>query len=191
MSHATFTCACGAFEARLAPAGPRDGDHVVCYCRDCRAYARHLANGAVTNDDQGGSALYITAPDRIEIIKGAEHLACLRMTPKGPLRWYAACCGTPFANTAGSPRLPFASLPVAYLSGGGPGPVRARLETQEALAPMPAFGRTGVMARVMLRVLRYRLTGAWRKTPFFDDTGRARAKPERLSSVELEAAYGD
>jgi len=58
----------------------------------------HLRAEAALMPD-AGVALYQTRPDCVHIDDGAEHLACLRLSPKGLLRWYASCCDTPLANT--------------------------------------------------------------------------------------------
>ena len=39
-------------------------------------------------------------PKFMTMTQGADRLTFLRMTEKGPLRWYASCCNTPIGNTA-------------------------------------------------------------------------------------------
>jgi hypothetical protein len=106
-----LSCHCGKLRGRLTRVAPETGSLVICYCRDCRAYARHLGAHAAL-DGHGGTEIYQTTPDNIEIEQGAEHLAALRLSEKGLIRWYASCCRTPVANTLARPGFAFAGMPV-------------------------------------------------------------------------------
>ncbi|MBX2799781.1 MAG: hypothetical protein KTR31_19035 [Myxococcales bacterium] len=46
-------------------------------------------------------------PARITFTEGSEALRCMRLGPKGPLRWYTDCCKTPVANTFAHRPSPF------------------------------------------------------------------------------------
>ncbi len=186
----TWTCRCGTVRATVA-AGPTS--HVVCYCRDCQAYARHLHAGDAL-DAEGGTDLCATVASRITIEAGADRLACLRMTRRGPLRWYAACCGAPLANTAPGATMPYAGVVLAFARpADAAGPVEARLNLSHAQGRVK--GRSGPVRRVMLaaigRTLLARLAGRHRPTPFFDADGRPVAAVGALSASERAAAYAD
>lgn len=183
-----WTCRCGKVEAHVAEGA---GARLTCYCKHCRAYARLLkADGLI--DDAGGSALYQTTPDLISFGKGMDQLRCLRMTSKGPLRWYAGCCDTPLANTASTPAMPFVGL----LMGGvqdadAAGPETARVYTDGATAPLTgkSGGMVGAVAGIMLRAVRGRLRGAHRNSPFFSADGKPVRVPREVSPEERAAAY--
>lgn len=186
MTDVTWTCRCGAVEMRISGG---QGDRLVCYCKDCQGFARHLgADGSL--DDAGGSDLYNTVPDRLEMVKGPGHLQALRMTPKGPIRWYAACCGTPLANTAPRRGLPFATMILHPGLAADPlGPVRFRVGIEGARGPVPkASGVGGFIRRAMARALVARLAGRHVRTPFFDAAGDPVAAPRLLTAAERRAA---
>lgn len=188
-SHVTWRCACGAFEAEIAPV---KGTRCICYCRDCQAFLAHLGKQEIA-DGQGGTDLYQTMPDQVRITRGAEHLAALKLTDKGPIRWYTTCCKTPVCNTGARRAVPLASFPVHFLDAPQAiGPVIARVNRKGARGHIE--GETGSVGRVIVsfigRALVALVTGRYRRTPFFDAEGRPVAKPKRLSHEERAAAYG-
>ncbi len=192
MAHqTTLTCQCGAFEAQVAKADPKHGNHLICYCTDCQAYLHHLDKADLL-DENGGSRIFQVMPDQITATKGLENLAVLRLKPKGIYRWYTTCCQTPIANTLGTPKFPFAGLAADNLSAqDGLGPIVAKVNEKDALNPVDGFGLSKVMRRTMRRVFWAKLTGRWKKTPFFDvSSKKAIVKPYVLSEAERAAAYG-
>lgn len=179
MDEVIWSCACGSTRAALVPG---EGALGVCYCRDCRGYAHHLGHPEIL-DEAGGTAVYATLSDRLRILEGAGNLACLRLTRTGPMRWYAACCNSPLANTAPTPRVSY----VAVMAAGctprkALGRVRARLhgEAARGRVPRPRGGAMGFVWGAILRALSARLTGRWRATPFFDAAGQPIAPPRYL-----------
>ncbi|WP_099827005.1 DUF6151 family protein [Oceaniglobus indicus] len=176
-----FSCRCGALQGILHGASAASGCHLVCYCKDCRAFAHRMG---VADDllPGGGSPLFQTTPAMIEITRGAERIACLRLSSKGLHRWYAACCDTPLANTAGSSRIPFAGLWRPILADHTAlGPVRTLGFTQSALAGIGAPRKDKGLARMVGGLLRRGiaayLSGEARKNPFFDSAGHPVATP--------------
>lgn len=181
-----FACGCGHLRGHLAPEAVRGGTRLICHCPDCRAAELYLGQPDPTPD---GVDLFQTTPDMITIDSGAAHLALLRLGPNGLLRWYAACCGTPLANTPKSSRIPFVGLrsprfadPVSL------GPVRVR-----AFVPgrggKPAYQGGGRMALAILtRGLAARLSGRWRRTPFFDPATGQPVAPARIPDKTERAA---
>lgn len=186
-----LSCRCGAVRGTVETAAPHE--RIVCYCADCQAYAHLLGRPAEDLDARGGTHALLTVPRAIRIETGAERLACVRMTGRGPIRWYAACCDTPVANTGPVMEAAYASLLGPVLGGAGPaldaafGPARlfgfvhnARGEPKPPRTPF-----LGVYLRVVARSLRARFDGSYRRTPFFDPaTGRPRAEPRRLAPEE-------
>lgn len=186
----TFRCACGAVRGQLTPRGLASGTHVDCFCADCRA-------GELLHDQPdpapGAVDLFQMAPDAAQIDQGFDRLAVIRLGPKGLLRWYATCCGTPMFNTLASPAFPFAALRTAVLEGPERlGPVRGH-----GFKPRPGGKprHTGVVATVggvLRRAISARLTGGWRNSPFFDpETGTPTAPVRVLSKSERAALYPD
>ncbi len=190
-----LSCTCGAVAGRLARIAPAAGTHLVCYCADCRAFARHLGHDEVLGP-AGGTRLFQTTTDRVELAQGASELRCLRMTRRGPLRWYAGCCGTPLANTAPRAGIPFGGVAVAALGGeveAALGPVVAHVHTASALpggkAPRSDTGLMRVVGRFARLTLEGRMTGAHRRAPFFDAEGQPVAEVHLLTAEERRSAY--
>ncbi|AKC88070.1 DUF6151 family protein [Pseudoxanthomonas suwonensis] len=178
-------CRCGQLrgEVDLARAHAR----ATCYCRDCQAFARFLGQPVVL-DASGGTDIVAAAPDAVRITAGAGHLAAMSMSPKGLLRWYAACCRTPLANTPRDPKVYYAGVVTACLA---PGAVDATLgprdrivvNTGSATAPVQKaslrflLGGLRIFGPVALARLRGRRSGA----PFFDEAGRPARDPEVIT----------
>lgn len=191
-------CRCGKLEGRLRDASPGAGRRVTCYCDDCQAFQHALGQADTVLDAHGGTDIYQVTPAKLELTRGLEQLACLRLTPRGTLRWYAACCNTPIGNTLATPALPFVGLVTACLQSdagldatiGPPGRGvfgryargdRAEIAAHDA-APLALY------ADFLLRVLGRRLRGDHQRSPFFDPaTGRPRAEPWVLDATELAA----
>ncbi len=180
-----WRCDCGKMRARI---GLSKGTHIVCACKDCQAQARHLGRGDRL-DPRGGTDLLLTTVDRVELLEGREHLRSLRLTKKGPIRWYAGCCGTPFVNSAGTRGVPHAGV------------ITWNLTPQEALPPLaarmmdkgaPKSGGVAVVGAIvghLSHVLGARLSGRHKTTPFFDAEGSPVVQPVWLSDAERRAAY--
>lgn len=177
-------CRCGATRWRIA--ADAAGTHVECYCADCQSFARHLKAGGWL-DPAGGTEVFQTLPCHFRFTAGRGHLRVLRLSPKGLMRWYAGCCGTPVANTLAGPGLPFVG---AILHPGQPGfgPVVAHVNTKSALRPLAPRGMArailGLLARAAVAKLTRRSGGA----PFFDRDGVPVVRPEILTLAERNAA---
>lgn len=172
-----FQCRCGRLQGEMAQ--PEQAMRAVCYCRDCQAYAHLLGQPQQVLDAHGGTDIVATQSRYVRFTSGAESLACLSLSPRGLLRWYAGCCRTPIANTARDWKLPYAGMVHSCLR--QPQPMETsfpRIEmvvnTKSAKGAPPQVSRTrGVLrfARLMLRILAARARGAYRQTPFFDASG--------------------
>jgi hypothetical protein len=199
-------CACGQVRGIVHDVEPGEGNRGLCYCDDCQSFAHFLERADTILDARGGTSIFQISAARVEFTHGAEHLASMRLTPKGLLRWYAGCCRTPIGNTfsAGMPAVGMieqclaAPKSVATLED-ALGPVRFRVFTRFARLPKPASGASGAPAiessgwattKAVLRMLGVvagaRLGGAARRSPFFDPgTGEPRVQPKILSTDEL------
>ena len=108
MTQVPLRCRCGRVQGMATDVSPKTGNHIVCYCDDCQAYAHHLGRTDLL-DPQGGSDIVQVAPASLSFDLGADRIVGLRLSPKGLYRWYASCCNTPLGNTLG-PGLPFVGI---------------------------------------------------------------------------------
>lgn len=172
-------CKCGSLRGVAAGLSPDEGFRVVCYCDDCQAFAERLGAAADTLDAHGGTDIFQTSPAHLRITDGIERLACLRLTPKGPLRWYASCCNTPIGNTLQTAQIPFVGLIHSCLDANVArlddvlGPVCLRVMAKFArgkVATLDAHDSFAVshVLEVVWKMLRWRLRGDHKRSPFFD-----------------------
>ena len=169
MPDLTWTCDCGAVEARV----PIEGKRLVCYCESCRAFVERFEKRDWL-DAAGGNELLQVAPDKVSFVKGVEHLRYMKVTEKGPLRWYTACCGTPMANTLGVRWVAFASFQTHQLEPADKLPSRTeRVNLRGALARVeePLGSVRPLITALIGRTLRSLLTGGGRRNPFFAPDG--------------------
>jgi hypothetical protein len=192
MSH-LLRCRCGRVQGLVTQ--EEKANRGVCYCRDCQAYAHALGNASAILDAAGGSDVIATMPKYVTITQGKEELACLSLSEKGMLRWYAACCKTPIGNTQRDYRISYVGLLHNCLEHSSVsldsafGPVRMRVNTKSAKGKISATSvRTVVLVVPFLAsVLRARMDCSYRKTPFFDPvSGKPVAYPSVLSASERE-----
>lgn len=193
MKDVKFNCVCGTLQGVLHDASPESSCHLVCYCKDCRAFARHM--GQLDALEPGGGSLIVqVVPSRLEITAGHDCIACLQLSPKGLHRWYAKCCNTPLANTVGTSKVPLAGM------------WRPNFETTDEFGPVVTLGFTKMalpggprkdkgLARMLggliKRSLAGYLAGTARQSPFFLPVGAPVAVPTVLTTAERTAAYSE
>jgi len=189
-------CTCGALRGVLHASSTR-GNRCVCYCDDCQSFAHFLGRPADILDEHGGTEVFQTSQALVEIAEGADRLACMRLTSKGPFRWYASCCRTPIGNTMATGKLPFTGLIRACLDAddaaldAAMGPVRQRTMGRFAKGDTSGLDiherlSFGLIARVLRIMLGAKLRGDARRSPFFDaQSGEPIAAPKVLSDGEL------
>ena len=189
-------CCCEAVRAELDL--PTRVNRVVCYCHSCQAFAYFLGREADVLDQQGGSDIVQVRPASLNFARGAEHIACVRLTQKGTMRWYAKCCRTPIGNTVANPRVSFIGLIYPFVAGSREerdaafGPVTGRVFTDGARGePRPsAMGFARSVAKMAAIVLGARISGAYRRTPFFRRDGIPIATPYVLTVTEYADVMG-
>jgi hypothetical protein len=148
-------------------------------------------------------------PGRVKLTAGADSLRCLCLGDRGVFRWYAECCRTPIANTAG------AGFPVIgvihsfmdqkfldqdfmdHLADGRSrddvlGPPLCRIHERSATSPLPPTApgplSFGLVARRAAKALGWWVRGLNRPSPFFDDhTNAPRSVPRVLTPSECAA----
>ena len=189
-------CRCGHLHGSVMPA--RSSQRVVCYCRDCRAFARHLGGNDVL-DAQGGTEIVASLPSKLHFGAGSDALACLSLSPRGLLRWYAACCNTPIANTPRNPKIAYAGLVHTCLAQGTPplqqsfGPLRMAVNIGSALGPVrktPTLATAASLFGLATTLLTARTGGGWRNNPFFDAGTAAPVRSVRvLTPAEREQSH--
>lgn len=190
-------CDCRSLQGVLHAVSSARAGRAVCYCHDCQAFAYYLERQDDVLDEHGGTAVVQTTPNRLQVTTGAQHLACVRLTERGTLRWYAACCRTPIGNTTASPKFPFVGLIHSCLNfaalpatvDAALGPVRARAFRRYATGDpdtLPGSSRLSpsLLLAIVRRTLVARMSGAYKRTPFFDAEGLPVATPRRLDDVE-------
>lgn len=191
MNH-PIRCTCGTLRGSVSH--PERVNRGVCYCRDCQAFAHFLGNSEAMLDEHGGTDVVATLPQYITFTEGVQVLTCLSLTENGLLRWYASCCNTPIGNTPRNHKVSFVGLVHTCLEGSASsvessfGPVRMRAHTSNAKGkpkPMRLSTFTSVM-RFMAGVVRARVDGSYKRTPFFDSNrGDPIVVPKVLSTSEL------
>ena len=193
MSH-PIQCQCGCLKGELL--NPKLTHRVKCYCRDCQAFAHFLGKSNDILDEQGGTDIVQTQPKNLIFSQGYEHLACMKLSKTGLIRWYASCCNTPIGNTLPNHKLPFIGLVHNCLEVGDRpldevfGKITCYVNTESARQePKPKTrGLLLTIAKNLTAVLRARLNGDYRQNLFFErDSGAPIATPKVLTTQENEA----
>lgn len=85
-------CQCGLVELRVD--GPPIA-HAACYCRSCQEAGRlveELPNASPVLGSDKGTDYVLYRKDRVQCVRGAEHLREFRLKPTSPTRRVVACC---------------------------------------------------------------------------------------------------
>jgi Family of unknown function (DUF6151) len=187
-------CRCGTIKGVVK--NPQSANRAVCYCKDCQAFARFLGWEGEILDEKGGTDVIQVLPGNITFASGIEALACIRLTENGMLRWYASCCNTPVGNTLANYKISFIGLVHNCLEMAGKpldnsfGPIRARVNTKGAKGdPKPqAMGAGRIILWFIASILKARIDGSYRQTPFFlIAKGTAIVSPRVLTGAERAA----
>lgn len=196
-----LACACGAVRGLARGVSPEDSSHIVCYCDDCRAFLQHLGRAGLL-DAHGGSEIVQMSPAHLEILDGADRLACLQLAPGGMVRWYTRCCSTPVGNTLEKPTPPFVGLHPAFTRGTADGrtlddavgPIRARVQGRWATGDRSTLRYDRLPVRFFLRagpmLLRWWWRGDAARSVLRDASGAPKVPPRVLTPAELALAKG-
>jgi len=193
-------CRCGAVTGSVRDASRPSCYRLVCMCDDCQAYAHHLGRADDVLDENGGTDTFYPAPSQVSITQGLAHVRCLRVSPRGPLRWYASCCSTPMAHTVASAKVPFIGIPHSFIAHADAlhmrdqllGRVLARVRGRFGRGALPADASQTVPLLVLIRGYGLLLWG-WllrrhAPSPFFDPrTGAPLVTPVVLTQEQREA----
>jgi len=162
---------------------PSAGFRLVCYCKDCQAFAHFLQRTDVL-DEAGGTDIFQMPPARVTFTAGVDVLRCLRLSEKGVFRWYVFPCfmTEDFMDDAAGSRSQDEAL----------GPPLFRINEGSAIGPLPPMAPPpasfGVLAYCATKAVRWRLRGLGRPSPFFvDRTNAPRSVPRVLTQSERAA----
>ena len=186
MNH-PLQCRCGTLKGFVAH--PRRTNRVICYCKDCQAFAYFLGRESEMLDERGGSEVIQTVPKNVRFAQGVETLACMRLTKIGLLRWYTTCCRTPIGATLATRQLSFIGISRACLEPtfDSFGPPDAVVHTKSARGE-PKPRESGIGATIVWfigKTLKARLNGDYKRSPLFNPaTGAPIVQPRVLDSTE-------
>jgi len=193
-------CRCGHVRGIARGVSPSSGFHLVCYCKDCQAFARLLERPDVF-DSAGATDIFQMPPGRLQLTAGADALRRLRLHAGAKvLRWYADCCKTPIANTAATPRFPVIGLTHSCMDFEACSRSRdellgaplCRIYERSATGPLPADAPPppsfGIFAQRAAKLLGWWVRGLGRPNPFFDaSTGAPVSAPGVITPNERSA----
>ena len=148
-------------------------------------------------------------PGRVKFAVGTDALRCLCLGDRGVFRWYADCCRTPIANSAG-PGFPVIGVIhsvmdqaftnqdfMDHLADGHSrdevlGTPLCRIHERSAIGPLPPTAPSplsfGLIARRAATALGWWLRGLGRPSPFFDDRTNAPLSTPRVLTPSERAA---
>lgn len=187
----TLRCRCGEVQGTVDPAAAYT--LATCYCRDCQAFARFLgADGLL--DAHGGTDVVPMAPSGIAFTRGLDRIACMSLSGKGLLRWYADCCRTPLGNSGRKPTPFYFGLTTACLDAtdatlDASVGTRGRIvlfpkHAQGHVDPTPVRYLSGGIA-IGCNILLAKLQGR-RASPFFDPHEQPIRTPQVLTLEERQ-----
>jgi hypothetical protein len=185
-------CTCGNFQAKLKAFPKNTPGRLMCYCDDCQRYLHYIKRSDLL-DQNAGTEIIPAYPADVEVLKGIEHLKCVRLSSKGMFRYYTSCCQSPVGNT--SPNRAW----VGFLKNMYPkdvekilGPIEARIMGKFAKGNLPEgtpqkFDFKGFKI-VMPFVLRGIVLRKANPSPFFQEDGKTSVvAPHVLSAEEVHA----
>lgn len=190
MNH-PITCECGQLQGYVVPGGTCS--RVLCYCKDCQAFAYYLNRQDTVLNVQGGTHLVQLSPHRVVFIQGQQQLASIRLSPNGLIRWFASCCNTPVGNTLSTPNVAFVGLVdnilnTAAIPNDFPGKM-AVVHTDSAQGtPKPTpKGLPGTVWRFTKLAVKGRFSKHHQQSPFFNDAGQPIVEPHVLDHTQRQA----
>ena len=191
-------CRCGTLRGKLVGYSKSQSNRMICFCEDCQAYAHFLGCAPEVLDPNGGTDIFPTTQSQWKLLHGAEHLQCIRLSPKGMYRWYAGCCKTPLANSMAATKMPFAGTFRILVDSSKShkkadellGPIRGGMLAKYAIGK-PEGAHQTVSPRIIFSVLRFLIPAilkrAHQPSPFFHKTGEPRVAPYVLTIEERSA----
>lgn len=183
-------CKCGDLRGHIAGSGTCS--RVVCYCSDCQAFAKYLGRSNDVLDAHGGTEIVQLAQPRVAFSQGKEHLAAVRLSERGLVRWYAACCKTPIGNTLPNPKVSFIGLIHSSLDHSmmeedfGRNVAMVSVDSATGAPKPEQKGLFGTIMRLLWIVLSMRIGAKYRNSQLFNEFGEPIVSPEVLAAEELK-----
>ncbi|MCX6123491.1 MAG: DUF6151 family protein [Proteobacteria bacterium] len=193
-------CRCGKFTGTAYEVTPSSGNHLLCYCKDCQAFAKFLGRSQDLLDEAGGTEVFQLTPAQIRISKGLDQIRCIQLTPR-LMRWYTDCCKTPAGNTMPSAKMPFVGVEISLFSlekGDRKfvkafGPILEKCFGRYACGHLPPDAKekatVGIFVRIAWFLLKNRLSGKSKPHPYFHDNGDPIVTPVFLEKEVLGKLY--
>ena len=185
----SLRCECSKIEGEIK-VKRGEGNNIVCHCDDCQAFAHYLGKKDQILTKNLGTELFQVTPNKLQITKGKEFLACMQLKPKGLIRWYSSCCNTPIANTINA-KMAFNGVFHNFINFKEPkeavlGDVLTYCMSRYSVGELPSNSHPKYPLGVTLKIVKMILGGFLLKTnkpsPFFlEDTMEPVAKPSQLS----------
>jgi hypothetical protein len=190
----SLRCRCGAVRGVARDALPGKVNHCFCYCDDCQAFVHFLGRADDVFDAHGGTEITQMSQANVGFTAGTDKIAAIRLTPKGLIRWYTTCCGTPIGNTLGTSAMPFIGVIHAFIDAPSEalGPIRGRGWAKRAKGGRDAVPKDGLpdavmVARVLGKLLKWRLRGDHKHSALFHAAaGKPLAEPRVLAEGDRE-----
>ena len=187
-------CRCGTVRGVARDVAPTTVNHCFCYCDDCQAFAHFLGRADEVLDSYGGTEITQISQANVGFTAGADKVAAMRLSATGMIRWYASCCRTPIGNTMATSAMPFIGVIKAFIDAPSAalGPIRGRGFAKSAKGGAAAVPKDGspdlvMVARMVGKLLRWRLRGDHKRSPLFDAaTGKPLVEPRVLDAAERE-----
>jgi len=183
-------CLCGTVKGNIKVI-PGSFFHVHCLCCDCQQFASHLKNRKNILDEHGGTELFQTYPEFMQITEGHDKIGGIQLKDKGIFRWHTTCCNMPLANTMSSAKVPFVGVSVKLMKFGSGqeksealGPVTMKAFGKYSIGEMPIDAHSKFPISFMPKIIGFMLKGMFSKrnipSPFFNGKETV-AKVEVLS----------
>jgi hypothetical protein len=184
MPEINLSCACAQVQGKTEDTNVQKGNRVHCCCADCQKFAMFLEQEDIVLDQYGATDIFQIPLAHLHITQGHEHLALVRLTPKGLNRWYAKCCNTPIGNTLGG-KAPFIGIIHNFMRHTESrdqelGETRGYIHCQSAKQPVPIdlqLSYFKVSMRVLGKLISWKLKGLNQPSAFFDENFRPITKP--------------
>ena len=188
MAEISLKCSCGTVQGTASNITVKSGLRMVCYCKSCQAFAKYLNQEDKVLDEFGGTEIFLMPPSDVKFHQGSDQLRCMRVTSKGPYRWYTECCKTPVGNTIKS-SIPFLTVihnimeheakPEKSL-----GSIKAHLNGKYARGNLPPEkNQTRPPLKTILglisRLSMWKIKGMNKPSPFFNASGEPTSAPSR------------
>jgi hypothetical protein len=188
MPKISLGCACGQVQGKTEDVNAQSGNRIHCCCADCQKFVMFLEQENKVLDQYGATDIFQIPIAHVHITAGHEHLALMRLTPKGLNRWYAKCCNTPIGNTLGS-KAPFIGVIHNFMQHAESrnqeiGKTRGYIHSHSARATVPDALEASflkITIRVRSKLISWKVKGLNQPSAFFNQNGRAVAKPEVLN----------